>query len=120
MLRRGHGVARPTAQRRFVFIHEERTQSVPFECDSWAFVGPAFTLSQLQRVYEEVWGVDIDPANFQRALRGTVTSPNGSTGYVEATGARASSSPRGGRPPELYRVGPAWKDGSPIRRARRS
>src|SRR5262245_6290457 len=33
-----------------------------------AFVGPTFTLSELQNVYEELWDADIDPANFRRSL----------------------------------------------------
>ena len=83
-----------------------------------AFVGPTFTLSELQNVYEELWGTDIDAANFQRAVRGTARTSPESLAYVEATGERARSTPRGGRPPELYRPGPAWKDEPPLRRPR--
>ena len=83
-----------------------------------SFVGPTFTLAQLQRVYEELWGVDIDPANFQRSVRAIVKSSRAPMSYVEPTGERASSSPLGGRPPELYRAGPAWTQGPPIRRPR--
>ena len=83
-----------------------------------AFVGPTFTLSELQNVYEELWDTDINAANFQRAVRGTARTSPDSLAYVEATGERASSTSRGGRPPELYRPGPAWKDQPPIRRPR--
>jgi 8-oxo-dGTP diphosphatase len=83
-----------------------------------AFVGETFTLSELQNVYEELWGTEIDAANFQRAMRGTARPTPGTATYVEATGERARSTARGGRPPELYRPGPAWEHEPPIRRPR--
>jgi 8-oxo-dGTP diphosphatase len=80
-----------------------------------AFVGPTFTLSELQRVYEAVWADDLDTANFRRSLVG---SPDAS--YVEPTGVRAESSGRGGRPPELFAAGGSWtEDGSPVKRPRK-
>lgn len=81
-----------------------------------ALVGPTFTLSELQRVYEELWGIEIDAPNFQRTLRGGTHRGRTAMPYVEPTGRRAPASPRGGRPPELYRAGPAWKQGPPLRR----
>src|SRR3984893_13830853 len=33
-----------------------------------AFVGPAFTLAELRAVYEAVWGVHLDGANFRRSV----------------------------------------------------
>lgn len=131
-----------------------------------AFVGETFTLSELQGVYEELWGTEIDPANFRRSLgapsgrrRGAVAPPTaapppaamaapsaaspdgpelgalhlaaamppgdvdpqppaGETSYVTPTGERAKPSDRGGRPPELFRKGAAWKLEPPIRRPR--
>lgn len=84
-----------------------------------AFVGETFALSELQNVYEELWQAEIDPANFRRSL--TTTSPAASTpdSYVEPTGRRAKASPRGGRPPELFRAGGAWLTQPPVRRPRR-
>lgn len=84
-----------------------------------AFVGETFALSELQNVYEELWDAEIDPANFRRSL--TTPSPAASTpdSYVEPTGQRAKSSPRGGRPPELFRAGSAWTTQPPVRRPRR-
>ena len=38
--------------------------------------------------------------------------------YVEPTGKRAKASPRGGRPPELFRAGGAWRTQPPVRRPR--
>jgi 8-oxo-dGTP diphosphatase len=85
-----------------------------------AFMGPTFSLSELQSVYEELWSTDFDDANFQRSIRGPSRDSNGARAYIESTGLHGVSRPRGGRPPELYRAGPAWIDGPPIRRPRAS
>jgi 8-oxo-dGTP diphosphatase len=85
-----------------------------------AFVGPTFTLSELQNVYEELWDADIDPANFRRSLSTPPPAPQTPAAYVEATGERADSGPRGGRPPELFRAGSAWQSQPPLRRPRSS
>lgn len=76
-----------------------------------AFLGPTFTLAELRAVYEAVWGVQIDAANFRRS----VVSEDG---WVTPTGRRARPGPAGGKPAELYRAGRMWKQGSPIRKAR--
>ena len=88
-----------------------------------AFVGPTFTLSELQNVFEELWDADIDPANFRRSLSTLPPTPApampaAQAAYVEPTGERADSGPRGGRPPELFRAGSAWKAQPPLRRPR--
>jgi 8-oxo-dGTP diphosphatase len=75
-----------------------------------AFVGPTFTVAELRAVYEEVWGVQLDGANFRRSI---VTED----GWVIPTGRRAQSGAAGGKPAELYRAGRMWKHGSPIRRS---
>ena len=77
-----------------------------------AFVGPTFTLAELRSVYEAVWGVQIDGANFRRSVVAD-------DGWVIATGRMAHSGPTGGKPAELFRAGRAWKHGGPIRRPRR-
>jgi 8-oxo-dGTP diphosphatase len=74
-----------------------------------AFVGPTFTLGELRTVYEAVWGVRLDAANFRRSVAAE-------DGWVIPTGRRAQPGSGGGRPAELYRAGPAWKRGSPIHR----
>jgi 8-oxo-dGTP diphosphatase len=74
-----------------------------------AFVGPTFTLGELRTVYEAVWGVRLDAANFRRSVAAE-------DGWVIPTGRRAQPGRGGGRPAELYRAGPAWKRGSPIHR----
>lgn len=77
-----------------------------------AFVGTTFTLAELRAVYEGVWGVELDAANFRRSVLAD-------DGWVMPTGRRARPDERGGRPPELFRAGRAWRDGGPIHRSRR-
>jgi 8-oxo-dGTP diphosphatase len=74
-----------------------------------AFVETTFTLAELRAVYEAIWGVQLDAANFRRSLVAD-------DGWVVPTGRRAQPGPGGGRPAELYRAGPAWRHGSPIHR----
>jgi 8-oxo-dGTP diphosphatase len=64
-----------------------------------AFCAEAFTLADLRRVYEAVWGVRLDVPNFRRKVLST-------PGLVEPLGCRASPA-SGGRPAELYRRGAA-------------
>ena len=73
-----------------------------------AFLGTTFTLAELRAVYEAVWGVQLDSANFRRS----VLAENG---WVIPTGRRAQPGPAGGKPAELYRAGRMWKQGGPIR-----
>jgi len=74
-----------------------------------AFLGPTFTLAELRAVYEAIWNVQLDAANFRRSLVAE-------DGWVIPTGRRAQPGPGGGRPPELYRAGRAWRSGGPIHR----
>jgi 8-oxo-dGTP diphosphatase len=73
-----------------------------------AFVGTTFTLAELRAVYEAVWGVQLDAANFRRSVVAE-------DGWVIATGRRARPGATGGKPAELYRAGRMWKHGGPIR-----
>ncbi|HLO35953.1 MAG TPA: NUDIX domain-containing protein [Candidatus Deferrimicrobium sp.] len=77
-----------------------------------AFVGPTFTLAELRAVYEAIWGVQLDAANFRRSVVAE-------DGWVIPTGRRVRPGPAGGRPAELYRAGRAWNHGGPIHRAPR-
>ena len=62
-----------------------------------AFVGPEFTLTELRRVYEVVWGAEFDAGNFQRKMRRTED-------FVVETG-RTRPSPVGrGRPAATFRA----------------
>ena len=77
-----------------------------------AFVGTTFTMAELRAVYEAIWGVRLDAANFRRSLVGD-------DGWVIPTGRTARPGPGGGRPAELYRAGRAWKHGVPVHRIQR-
>jgi 8-oxo-dGTP diphosphatase len=73
-----------------------------------AFVGATFTLAELRSVYEAVWGVQLDGANFRRSVLAE-------SGWVIPTGRRARPGASGGKPAELYRAGRMWRHGGPIR-----
>ncbi|MCX2950461.1 NUDIX hydrolase [Lentzea sp. NEAU-D7] len=60
------------------------------------FCGAEFTVAELRRVYEIVWGVGLDPRNFHRKVTGV-------EGFLVPTG--GSTSRDGGRPAALYRRG---------------
>jgi 8-oxo-dGTP diphosphatase len=77
-----------------------------------AFVGPTFTLAELRAVYEAVWDVQLDAANFRRSIVAE-------EGWVVPTGRRTKPGSAGGRPAELYRPGKAWRHGGPIHRTQR-
>lgn len=64
-----------------------------------SFLSEPFTLSELRRVYEAVWGVDLHVGNFRRKVLST-------DGFVEALGEKTPPT-TGGRPAELYRRGAA-------------
>jgi 8-oxo-dGTP diphosphatase len=78
-----------------------------------AFVGATFTLAELRAVYEAVWGVQLDGANFRRSV-------TAEEGWVIPTGRRAQPGSAGGKPAELFRAKRAWKHGGPIRRPQRA
>lgn len=71
------------------------------------FCAPTFTIADLRRVYETVWGTSLDPANFHRKVRSV-------DGFVEPTGERVSEGR--GRPAELFRSGPARSLHPPLTR----
>jgi 8-oxo-dGTP diphosphatase len=71
-----------------------------------AFLDEPFTLGELRRVYEAVWGEHLHEGNFRRKVLST-------PGFVEATGATA---PTDGRPAALYRRGDATSLHPPILR----
>lgn len=74
-----------------------------------AFCPPKFTVTQLRRVYEAVWGIEVDPRNFHRKVTGT-------PGMLEDTGTTVSEGP--GRPATLYRAGGATTLLPPLTRDR--
>ena len=72
-----------------------------------AFVDHPFTLSELRRVYEAVWGRALDPGNFRRKV---LSIP----GFVNPTGRQAAPGPEGGKPADLYRAGRAIRLDPPL------
>lgn len=61
-----------------------------------AFCNEEFTISELRRVYEIVWGTKLDPGNFHRKVTRI-------DGFIERTGGATMRD--GGRPAALYRAG---------------
>lgn len=73
-----------------------------------AFCGDTFTISDLQRVYEAVWGIRLDPRNFYRKVQAA-------TGFLVPTGPPRKSET--GRPARVFRAGPSAVIHPPIVRA---
>lgn len=69
------------------------------------FVAREFTIAELRRVYEVIWDLDLDPANFHRKV-------TRARGFVEETG-RITDGGRG-RPAQLYRRGGAERIHPPL------
>jgi 8-oxo-dGTP diphosphatase len=63
-----------------------------------AFCGEEFTVAELRRVYEVVWGEALDPRNFHRKVTGAAD-------LLEPVGRTTTRD--GGRPAQLYRRGSA-------------
>ncbi|WP_092599184.1 NUDIX hydrolase [Actinopolyspora xinjiangensis] len=61
-----------------------------------AFCDRTFTISQLQQVYEAVWGVELDPRNFYRKVQAV-------PGFIVSAGTERRSTR--GRPARLFRAG---------------
>jgi 8-oxo-dGTP diphosphatase len=77
----------------------ERARSkIEYSSLATAFCPEEFTVGELRRVYEAVWGVTLDPRNFHRKVTGT-------PGFlVPASG---TTTRQGGRPAQLFRAGGA-------------
>ena len=60
------------------------------------FCPPRFTVAELRRVYEIVWGATLDTRNFHRKV-------TGADGFLVPTGDTTTRD--GGRPAQLYRRG---------------
>ena len=71
------------------------------------FCGGEFTIGELRAVYESLWAIELDPANFHRKVLA-------SDGFVEVTG--NSISLGRGRPARTYRRGPADQLDPPLHR----
>lgn len=77
----------------------ERARSkIEYSALATAFCPSEFTVGELRRVYEAVWGVGLDPRNFHRKVTGT-------PGFLVPTG--GTTTRQGGRPAQLFRAGGA-------------
>jgi 8-oxo-dGTP diphosphatase len=77
----------------------ERARSkIEYSSLATAFCPPEFTVGELRRVYEAVWGVALDPRNFHRKVTGT-------PGFLVPTG--GTTTRQGGRPAQMFRAGGA-------------
>ena len=75
-----------------------------------SFLKEPFTVLELRRVYEAVWGTTIEPANFRRKVLGAAD-------FLRPTGDKAPPSPGRGRPKaELFVRGPASQLSPPFLR----
>jgi 8-oxo-dGTP diphosphatase len=63
----------------------------------FALAPETFTMSELSAIYTAALGYPVDPTNLRRVLE--------RRGLLEATGARRSPGPGGGRPGAVYRFG---------------
>jgi 8-oxo-dGTP diphosphatase len=83
--------------RRILLDGVERAQAkLEYSTIGTAFCGEEFTIADLRRVYEVVWGRRLDPGNFHRKV-------TGADGFVVETGEHVAR--RGRRPAQLYRRG---------------
>ena len=71
------------------------------------FCAEEFTIGELRQVYEVIWGLRLDPANFHRK----VTRAEGFLTEADGTTDRS-----GGRPAQLYRRGTATRIHPPLNR----
>lgn len=93
---------------RFAYDHDlivpdalERARSkLEYTALATAFVEEPFTLGELRQVYEAVWGVELDPANFRRKVANA-------RGFVVPADGYTIPGPEGGRPAKRYRRGRA-------------
>lgn len=77
----------------------ERARSkIEYSSLATAFCPQEFTVGELRRVYEAVWGVVLDPRNFHRKVTGT-------PGFLVPSG--GTTTRQGGRPAQLFRAGGA-------------
>lgn len=106
--------AEPTLQNRLAFDHARilddalirargLLEHTPIALD---FCQELFTLTELRRVYETIWGLELDARSFNRKV------VNGLDGFVEPAGIKQR--PGTGRPAELYRRGGAERLSPPI------
>jgi 8-oxo-dGTP diphosphatase len=77
---------------------ERARAKIEYSALATAFCPPEFTVAELRRVYETVWGAPLDPRNFHRKVTGT-------PGFLAPVGRTTTRD--GGRPAALFRRGEA-------------
>jgi 8-oxo-dGTP diphosphatase len=77
---------------------ERALSKIEYSALATAFCPAEFTVGELRRVYESVWGVQLDPRNFHRKVTGT-------PGFLLPAG--GTTTRQGGRPAQLFRAGGA-------------
>ncbi|WP_367044604.1 NUDIX domain-containing protein [Streptomyces sp. Je 1-332] len=77
-------------------IERARTK-LEFSSLATAFCRENFTITELQQVYEAVWGTELDTRNFYRKVQAV-------KGFIVPVGTNRRTT--GGRPARLYRTGP--------------
>lgn len=80
--------------------HERVGAKLEYTCLATSFCPPEFTLGELQRIYETVWGAVLDRPNFRRKVLATPGFVAPVPGAARLTGGR-------GKPAALYRAGGA-------------
>jgi 8-oxo-dGTP diphosphatase len=88
--------------------HIGRKRRLEYTTLATVFCGEKFTIGELRRVYEVVWGSPLDPRNFNRKVLHT-------EGFVKPTGETRSQET--GRPAALYTHGDATSLYPPMFRA---
>ncbi|MEU1485960.1 NUDIX domain-containing protein [Streptomyces sp. NPDC005752] len=84
--------------RRIVTDGVERARTkIEFSALATAFCGELFTIAELQKVYEAVWGTELDIRNFYRKVQAI-------KGFITPAGSGRRNT--GGRPARLYRADP--------------
>lgn len=68
-----------------------------------------FTISELRKIYEIVWGIEITPSNFRRKV---LSVPD----FLETVDEKRSSQIEGGRQSQLFRAGKAENIFPPLKR----
>lgn len=89
---------------------ERARAKIEYTAMATAFCAAEFTVAELRRVYEIVWGSTLDSRNFHRKV-------TGAKGFLHPTG-RSITNPDGGRPAQLYTRGDRPMLYPPMLRAR--
>ncbi|MCP2167115.1 NUDIX hydrolase [Goodfellowiella coeruleoviolacea] len=82
-----------------------------FRTIATAFCGEEFTIAELRKVYEVIWGVKLDKSNFHRKV-------TDADGFIVPTGGKRPTG--NGRPAALYRAGEATTLSPPMMMPRSS